>query len=59
MRDDRFLVSDTTDNKFYGTVHGGGGCSGLSAGGVGATMGSSFGYIGRKLQVSMINSKYY
>uniref|UniRef100_A0A6P7GBB8 Uncharacterized protein LOC114339982 n=1 Tax=Diabrotica virgifera virgifera TaxID=50390 RepID=A0A6P7GBB8_DIAVI len=50
-RDDQFLVSDRTENKFYGTVHGGG--SATSTGGVvGATVGPSLGYIGRRLQAA-------
>lgn len=51
MRDDQFLVSDRTENKFYGTLHGAG--SATSTGGVmGSTVGPSLGYIGRRLQVS-------
>nr|XP_023020498.1 cationic amino acid transporter 2-like [Leptinotarsa decemlineata] len=50
-RDDQFLVSDRTENKFYGTVHGGG--SATSTGGVvGSTVGPSLGYIGRRLQAA-------
>ncbi|KAJ8930474.1 hypothetical protein NQ314_016701, partial [Rhamnusium bicolor] len=53
-RDDQFLVSDRTENKFYGTLHGGG--SATSTGGVvGSTVGPSFGYIGRRLQVSIFS----
>ncbi|XP_018319576.1 probable cationic amino acid transporter [Agrilus planipennis] len=51
MRDDQFLVSDRTENKFYGTLHGGG--STASTGGViGSTVGPSMGYIGRRLQAA-------
>ncbi|XP_075213669.1 solute carrier family 7 member 14 [Lycorma delicatula] len=39
MRDDQFLVADRSENKFYGTVHGGSG-----------TTGPSLGAIGRRLQ---------
>ncbi|KAJ8938484.1 hypothetical protein NQ318_007120, partial [Aromia moschata] len=50
-RDDQFLVSDRTENKFYGTVHGG--SSAASTGGVvGSAVGPSFGYIGRRLQAA-------
>ncbi|CAG9825044.1 unnamed protein product [Phaedon cochleariae] len=50
-RDDQFLVSDRTENKFYGTVHGGG--STASTGGVvGSTVGPSLGNIGRRLQAA-------
>lgn len=50
MRDDQFLVSDRTENKFYGSLHGAG--SAASTGGVvGSTVGPSLGYIGRRLQV--------
>ncbi|KAJ8982448.1 hypothetical protein NQ317_010188 [Molorchus minor] len=48
-RDDQFLVSDRTENKFYGTLHGG--SSAASTGGVvGSAVGPSLGYIGRRLQ---------
>ncbi|XP_066258670.1 probable cationic amino acid transporter isoform X1 [Euwallacea similis] len=51
MRDDQFLVSDRTENKFYGTLHGAG--SATSTGGVvGSTVGPSLGYIGRRLQAA-------
>ncbi|KAK5646901.1 hypothetical protein RI129_005365 [Pyrocoelia pectoralis] len=51
MRDDQFLVSDRTENKFYGTLHGA--SSAASTGGVvGATVGPSLGYIGRRLQAA-------
>ncbi|KAF2881064.1 hypothetical protein ILUMI_25113, partial [Ignelater luminosus] len=51
MRDDQFLVSDRTENKFYGTLHGA--SSATSTGGVvGATVGPSLGYIGRRLQAA-------
>ncbi|KAF5298316.1 hypothetical protein FQA39_LY11800 [Lamprigera yunnana] len=51
MRDDQFLVSDRTENKFYGTLHGAN--SATSTGGVvGATVGPSLGYIGRRLQAA-------
>ncbi|KAJ8918455.1 hypothetical protein NQ315_008152 [Exocentrus adspersus] len=50
-RDDQFLVSDRTENKFYGTLHGGG--SATSTGGVvGSTVGPSLGNIGRRLQAA-------
>lgn len=50
MRDDQFLVSDRTENKFYGSLHAAG--STASTGGVvGSTVGPSLGYIGRRLQV--------
>lgn len=45
MRDDQFLVADRTENKFYGTVRGGG--TGASTG----VAGPSLGYISRRLQV--------
>jgi hypothetical protein len=48
MRDDQFLVSDRSENKFYGTLHGGS----TGGSGVAAAVGPSLGYIGRKLQVS-------
>ncbi|XP_039279370.1 probable cationic amino acid transporter [Nilaparvata lugens] len=44
MRDDQFLVADRSENKFYGTVHGG-----SSAGG-GGVAGPTLGAIGRRLQ---------
>ncbi|CAG9768695.1 unnamed protein product [Ceutorhynchus assimilis] len=51
MRDDQFLVSDRTENKFYGSLHGAG--STASTGGVvGSTVGPSLGYIGRRLQAA-------
>ncbi|KAJ8871035.1 hypothetical protein PR048_027339 [Dryococelus australis] len=51
MRDDQFLVSDRSENKFYGTVHGGGsGGGGSGGGGVAGAVGPSLGYIGRRLQ---------
>ncbi|XP_050301397.1 cationic amino acid transporter 2 isoform X2 [Anthonomus grandis grandis] len=51
MRDDQFLVSDRTENKFYGTLPGGG--STTSTGGVvGSTVGPSLGYIGRRIQAA-------
>ncbi|KAI7815696.1 cationic amino acid transporter [Rhyzopertha dominica] len=51
MRDDQFLVSDRTENKFYGSLHGAG--SATSTGGVvGSTVGPSLGYIGRRLQAA-------
>ncbi|XP_056633072.1 high affinity cationic amino acid transporter 1 [Diorhabda sublineata] len=50
-RDDQFLVSDRTENKFYGTVHGA--SSATSTGGVvGAAVGPSLGYIGRRIQAA-------
>lgn len=51
MRDDQFLVSDRTENKFYGTLHGGGSTSNTT-GVVGSTVGPSLGYIGRRLQAA-------
>ena len=48
MRDDQFLVSDRSENKFYGTVHGGG----TGSSGVAGAVGPGLGYIGRRLQVS-------
>lgn len=69
MRDDQFLVSDRTENKFYGTlllftsVHNltliilgtlhGAGSATSTGGVVGSTVGPSLGYIGRRLQVSL------
>ncbi|XP_017780061.1 PREDICTED: probable cationic amino acid transporter [Nicrophorus vespilloides] len=51
MRDDQFLVSDRTENKFYGTLHGA--SSATSTGGVvGSTVGPSLGYLGRRLQAA-------
>ncbi|XP_022914356.1 solute carrier family 7 member 14 isoform X2 [Onthophagus taurus] len=52
MRDDQFLVSDRMENKFYGTVHGGGASAASTGGVVGATVGPSLGYIGRRLQAA-------
>lgn len=50
-RDDQFLVSDRTENKFYGTLHGAG--SATSTGGViGSTVGSNLGNLGRKIQAA-------
>ncbi|GFG28667.1 hypothetical protein Cfor_05685 [Coptotermes formosanus] len=46
MRDDQFLVSDRSENKFYGTLHGGG----TGSSGVAGAVGPSLGYIGRRLQ---------
>jgi len=48
MRDDQFLVSDRSENKFYGTLHGGG----TGGSGVAGAVGPGLGYIGRRLQVS-------
>jgi len=48
MRDDQFLVSDRSENKFYGTLHGGG----TGSSGVAAAVAPSLGYISRRLQVS-------
>lgn len=48
MRDDQFLVSDRSENKFYGTLHGGS----TGGSGVAGAVGPSLGYIGRRLQVS-------
>lgn len=48
MRDDQFLVSDRSENKFYGTLHGGG----TGSSGVAGAVGPSLGYISRRLQVS-------
>ncbi|XP_044729384.1 cationic amino acid transporter 2 [Chrysoperla carnea] len=51
MRDDQFLVSDRTENKFYGTLHGAG--SATSTGGMmSSTVGPSLGYLGRRLQAA-------
>ncbi|KAL3280941.1 hypothetical protein HHI36_004168 [Cryptolaemus montrouzieri] len=51
MRDDQFLVSDRTENKFYGTLHGAG--SATSTGGViGSTVGPNLGNLGRRLQAA-------
>ncbi|XP_044752454.1 probable cationic amino acid transporter isoform X1 [Coccinella septempunctata] len=51
MRDDQFLVSDRTENKFYGTLHGAG--SATSTGGVmGSTVGTNLGNLGRRLQAA-------
>lgn len=50
MRDDQFLVSDRTENKFYGTLHGG--STSNTTGVVGSTVGPSLGYIGRRLQAA-------
>lgn len=44
MRDDQFLVSDRSENKFYGSLPG---ATGSSAGSVGPNLGN----IGRRLQV--------
>ncbi|XP_063224905.1 probable cationic amino acid transporter [Bacillus rossius redtenbacheri] len=52
MRDDQFLVSDRSENKFYGTVHGGGSGGGSTGGGVAGAVGPSLGYIGRRLQAA-------
>jgi solute carrier family 7 (cationic amino acid transporter), member 14 len=58
MRDDQFLVSDRTENKFYGTLHGAG--SATSTGGVvGSTVGPSLGYIGRRLQVNLFDCQFF
>ncbi|XP_065164736.1 cationic amino acid transporter 2 [Atheta coriaria] len=51
IRDDQFLVSDRTENKFYGTVHGTSGTT-TTTGVVGSTVGPSLGYIGRRLQAA-------
>ncbi|XP_021914396.1 probable cationic amino acid transporter isoform X2 [Zootermopsis nevadensis] len=48
MRDDQFLVSDRSENKFYGTVHGGS----TGGSGVAGAVGPSLGYIGRRLQAA-------
>lgn len=48
MRDDQFLVSDASEAKFYGTVHGAGGGG---ATGLGATAGPSLSHLARKIQV--------
>ncbi|XP_069690650.1 solute carrier family 7 member 14 [Periplaneta americana] len=53
MRDDQFLVSDRSENKFYGTLHGGGtGGSSMGGGGVAGAVGPGLGYIGRRLQAA-------
>ncbi|PNF43297.1 putative cationic amino acid transporter [Cryptotermes secundus] len=48
LRDDQFLVSDRSENKFYGTLHGGS----TGGSGVAAAVGPSLGYIGRRLQAA-------
>ncbi|KAK9888876.1 hypothetical protein WA026_001097 [Henosepilachna vigintioctopunctata] len=49
-RDDQFLVSDRTENKFYGTLHG---ASSVTCGGVmGSTVGPNLGNLGRRLQAA-------
>ncbi|PSN52747.1 putative cationic amino acid transporter [Blattella germanica] len=50
MRDDQFLVSDRSENKFYGTLHGG--STGGGGGGVAGAVGPGLGYIGRRLQAA-------
>nr|CAD7263656.1 unnamed protein product [Timema shepardi] len=53
MRDDQFLVSDRSENKFYGTLHGGSsGGGGSGGGGVAGAVGPKLGYIGRRLQAA-------
>ncbi|XP_067005702.2 solute carrier family 7 member 14 [Anabrus simplex] len=52
MRDDQFLVSDRSENKFYGTLHGGSSGGGTGGGGVAGAVGPSLGYIGRRLQAA-------
>ncbi|XP_049796580.1 probable cationic amino acid transporter [Schistocerca nitens] len=60
MRDDQFLVSDRSENKFYGSLHGagGGGGGGLGLGlGGGSGLGAGvsapgLGYIGRRLHAA-------
>ena len=42
VRDDQFLVSDASENKFYGTVHGGAS---------GSIPGPALSHITRKIQV--------
>ncbi|XP_073973470.1 solute carrier family 7 member 14 isoform X2 [Rhodnius prolixus] len=49
MRDDQFLVSDASEAKFYGTVHGAGGGG---ATGLGATAGPSLSHLARKIQAA-------
>lgn len=44
VRDDQFLVSDASENKFYGTVHGGGAS--------GSIPGPALSHITRKIQVA-------
>ncbi|KAE8574012.1 hypothetical protein A483_HHAL011657 [Halyomorpha halys] len=44
VRDDQFLVSDASENKFYGTVHGGGASGNIP--------GPALSHIARKIQVS-------
>jgi hypothetical protein len=51
MRDDQFLVSDRSENKFYGTLHGGS----TGGSGVAAAVGPGLGHIGRRLQASPAN----
>ncbi|GLV37799.1 uncharacterized protein CBL_06499 [Carabus blaptoides fortunei] len=50
MRDDQFLVSDRTENKFYGSLHGAG--SATSTGGGTVPGAASLGYLGRRLQAA-------
>ncbi|KAK7872859.1 hypothetical protein R5R35_006728 [Gryllus longicercus] len=50
-RDDQFLVSDRSENKFYGSLHGGSGGGG-GGGGVAGAVGPGLGYIGRRLQAA-------
>lgn len=50
MRDDQFLVSDRTENKFYGSLHGAG--SATSTGGATVPGAASLGYLGRRLQAA-------
>ncbi|KAJ9583838.1 hypothetical protein L9F63_021814, partial [Diploptera punctata] len=53
MRDDQFLVSDRSENKFYGTLHGGAtGGSSMGGGGVAGAVGPGLGYIGRRIQAA-------
>ncbi|XP_052132403.1 cationic amino acid transporter 2, partial [Frankliniella occidentalis] len=50
-RDDQFLVSDRSENKFYGSVHGASSHSGTGPmAGVQAAVGPSLGYLSRRLQ---------
>ena len=52
MRDDQFLVSDRSENKFYGSVHGASSHSTTGPmAGVQAAVAPSLGYLSRRLQV--------
>ncbi|KAF6198285.1 hypothetical protein GE061_008033 [Apolygus lucorum] len=49
MRDDQFLVSDASEAKFYGTVHGGGSTCGSATAGI---TGPTLSHFARKLQAA-------